>query len=219
MKDQDDNMKSIASQLRCPSGEAGLEMAKQMNNSNHGMTMNTIYHLDLKANEKLLEIGHGNAKHLAELLNTAPSIDYTGLDISADMKNEAERLNADFIRQKQAQFFLYSGENFPFEDESFDKIMTVNTLYFWENPSATLDEIYRALKQGGICNITYSHKDFMKNLPFTEYGFKLYNDKDVLALIEKTDFKDHQIFSQTETVRSKYGEMVDRTYAILTLRK
>lgn len=219
MDNEVDNMKNIASQLRCPSGEAGLDMAEQMNQTNHGMTMSTTHQLNLKANDQVLEIGHGNAKHVAELFKIAPSINYSGLDISADMQKEAERLNADLIERNKARFLLYSGVSFPFEDTSFDKIMTVNTLYFWENPSAIFNEIYRVLKPGGVCNITYSHKDFMQNLPFTAYGFKLYNDEDVLALINNSRFKEHHIFPQIETVRSKYGEMVDRPYSIMKLKK
>ncbi|MBK6266588.1 class I SAM-dependent methyltransferase [Marivirga sp. S37H4] len=216
---QADDMKTIATQLRCPSGEDGLEIAGEMNKTNHGMTMNTIRHLDLKGHDRVLEIGPGNAQHLVELMKMAPEINYNGLDISADMKKEAERINADFVRKKQAQFFHYSGESFPFEDKTFDKIMTVNTLYFWEDPAATLQEIYRVLKPGGLCNITYSLKDFMKNLPFTVYGFQLYNDEDVLALIEKSSFNDSQIIPEIETVKSKHGEMVNRTYSVLIVRK
>ncbi|GAA5025398.1 hypothetical protein GCM10011506_10010 [Marivirga lumbricoides] len=219
MESEVDKMKSIASQLSCPSGEAGLDMAEQMNQSNHGMTANTIHHLELKANEHVLEVGPGNAKHLSEIMLLAPSIKYTGLEISVDMKKEAERLNVGFINQKQAQFHLYSGEKFPFEEAVFDKIMTVNTLYFWENPSATLNEIYRVLKPGGACIITYSHKDFMKTLPFTQYGFQLYNDEDVLALLERTIFKEPQVFLEIETVKSKHGEMITRPYSILRVTK
>lgn len=214
-----EQLKNIASQLRCPNGEAGLEMADEMNKTNHGMTMNSIRHLQLAKNEKVLEIGPGNARHLAELMEMAPGLEYTGLDISVDMKEAAAKINATLVKQKQAQFLHYTGDFFPLKDVFFDKIVTVNTLYFWENPFITLLEIYRVLKPGGICNITYSHKDFMKNLPFVEYDFELYNDEDVLELIKESDFKAPQIFPEIESVKSKHGEMVNRPYSILSLRK
>ncbi len=214
-----DELKNLASQLRCPNGAAGLEVAEQMNQTNYGMTMSTILYLELKPDDVILEIGHGNALHLADIFNLAPSLKYSGLDISLDMKKEAERINENFVKNDQAAFFHYEGQSFPFEEAVFDKILTVNTLYFWENPSATLNEIYRVLKPGGLCNITYSHKDFMKNLPFTEFGFQLYNDEDVLTLIEKSKFKHPEIRFETEQVNSKNGEFVNRTYSILSILK
>jgi ubiquinone/menaquinone biosynthesis C-methylase UbiE len=39
------------------------------------------------------------------------------------------KLNKD---KNQADFVLYEGEKLPFEDRTFDKIFTSNTVYFWK---------------------------------------------------------------------------------------
>lgn len=219
MKIDPNQMEIIANQLRCPRGKAGLEMAEQMNESNYGMTLNTIQNLKLKAKNVILEIGHGNAKHLPEILEAAPDLKYLGIEISTAMKNEAERLNSTFVKNKKAQFFHYSGDLLPFKNNSVHKVMTVNTLYFWKNPVTTIQEIYRVLKRGGLFNIAYCHKDFMKNLPFTAYGFQLYSDEDVLYLLANTEFKIVKLTHHEETVKSKHGEMVNRPYSILSSKK
>jgi SAM-dependent methyltransferase len=60
---------------------------------------------------------------------------------------------------------LYEGKKLPFEDETFDKIFTVNTVYFWENPVEFLNEIYRVLKDDGTFVLTFGQRDFMEKLP------------------------------------------------------
>lgn len=38
----------------------------------------------------------------------------------------------------------------PYDDESFDKVIAVETLYFWPDPVANLKEVHRILKPGGL---------------------------------------------------------------------
>ena len=83
---------------------------------------------------------------------------------------------------KPIAVFVYDGQNIPFGEQSFDKIFTVNTLYFWKEPNTFLEEIYRVLRNNGTFVLTFGHKDFMSNLPFTQYGFQLYHTEDVEKL-------------------------------------
>ena len=39
-----------------------------------------------------------------------------------------------------------SGESLPYEDNTFTKICTVNTIYFWSNPQAVLKKCDRLLQ-------------------------------------------------------------------------
>ena len=180
------------------------------------MTKETIKALILTDNEKVLELGHGNAGHLTYLLDFAENISYTGLEISETMKIEAENINQKYL--SQAKFQLYDGNKIPLENESFDKIMTVNTIYFWENPVEFLNEIYRVLNEHGSFVLTFAKKDFMKNLPFTA-DFKLYNYEDVELLISQTNFKRMIKSDKEEFITSKSGEQVKREYIVLTIKK
>ncbi|MNK72756.1 hypothetical protein D3C87_922400 [compost metagenome] len=132
------------------------------------------------------------------------------------MKTEAENINQKYI--SQAKFHLYDGNKIPFEKESFDKIMTVNTIYFWQNPIEFLDEIYRVLKNNGSFVLTFAKKDFMKTLPFTA-DFKLYNDEDVEEFVAQSNFKRMIKSNKEEFILSKTGEPVKREYKVLTIKK
>jgi len=78
-------LKELESQLNCPTGEKGKEIAKEMNNSNIDMTIASIEAIKIKDNNIILEIGHGNCGHLNEVLKQAENIHFFGLEISETM--------------------------------------------------------------------------------------------------------------------------------------
>jgi ubiquinone/menaquinone biosynthesis C-methylase UbiE len=184
-----EELQAIASQLKHPAGEKGIEMANMMHETNINMTRHSIQNLDISAGNSILELGHGNAGHVEFIFEQAENLKYYGLEMSGLMFQEARRINRNFVSQKQAFFSLYDGNIIPFQDAFFDKIFTVNTIYFWQNPEKLLSEIYRILKPKGIFCITFAEESFMKQLPFTKYEFQLYSTEKVEKLIQKTAFK------------------------------
>lgn len=214
-----EELQAIASQLKHPTGEKGIEMANMMNETNINMTRHSIQNLNISKENKILELGHGNAGHVEFLFEQAENLKYYGLEMSELMYQEARQINRNFVSQKQAFFSLYDGDKIPFEDESFDKIFTVNTIYFWQKPEELLLEIYRVLKTNGNFCITFAQEDFMKQLPFTQFEFKLYSTEKAQQLIEKTPFKIVYTETQTEKVKSKTGELADRDYTTIVLEK
>ncbi|MGO4709674.1 class I SAM-dependent methyltransferase [Chryseobacterium sp. 2TAF14] len=215
---EETDLKILAQNLGNPQGEKGIEIGEMMNATNIGMTQESIKTLLIEDGEHILEIGHGNAGHLKSILNKAKKLKYTGIDISETMNKEARKLNAQF--KDQAEFILYEGNKFPFNDEVFDKIFTVNTVYFWEDPVEYLNEIYRVLKKSGTFVLTFVQKDFMEKLPFTAYDFKLYNNEDLEELISQSNFKRMKISEKEEEVKSKTGdELIKRIYTVLTIKK
>lgn len=215
---EEKDLKILAQNLGNPQGEKGIEIGEMMNATNIGMTLESIKTLLIEDDEQILEIGHGNAGHLKSILNKAKDLKYIGIDISETMNKEAQNLNAEF--KDQAEFILYEGKKLPFEDEVFDKIFTVNTVYFWENPVDFLNEIYRVLKDSGTFVLTFAQKNFMEKLPFTAYDFKLYNNDELEEIISQSHFKRMKISEKEEEIKSKTGdELIKRIYTVLTIKK
>jgi ubiquinone/menaquinone biosynthesis C-methylase UbiE len=210
-----DHLIEIAKQLSHPAGEAGIRTADQMHSSNIGMTRTTITDLDLVADDSVLELGHGNGKHIIEILAHHESIRYTGLEISELMSAEAHKA----IPKENTSFAIYDGLNIPFETNYFSKIMTVNTLYFWKNPPHLLDEVYRVLQPGGKFCCTFAEKDFMEKLPFTKFIFELYDRNKVTKLFQGTSFRTIKFKEYTEELSNKEGQSIERKYTIAILEK
>lgn len=214
-----EDYKELASQLRNPSGENGTEMGHVMNETNMTMTKETISNLSLVDNDIVLELGHGNGHHIKDVLTQATSLSYIGLDISPLMKQESEKFCQKNKLINQTTFHLYDGKKIPLASNSVDKIFTVNTIYFWDEPDYLLNEIFRILKENGKCYITFVTEESMKNLPFTEFGFTKYNESKFISFIEKSDFKLANIQTKSETINSKLGTLVQRDFIIGQLEK
>ena len=212
-----EQLAALASQLSHPSGEKGLEIAEMMNETNSGMTKNAVSNLNLNSGDTVLELGHGNAGHLSFLFSICQNIQYTGLEISTLMNQEAQQLNKPFIDNQKAAFVLYDGKQIPFADNQFDKSFTVNTLYFWPNPLAMLSELSRVLKPKALFSLTFAHRSFMETLPFTPFGFTLYNPDEVMKIITQSSFKLKLEDFQTELVKSKTGESMERQFSTFVL--
>nr|WP_315033574.1 class I SAM-dependent methyltransferase [uncultured Chryseobacterium sp.] len=213
-----EELKILAQNLANPQGEKGREIGEMMNTTNLSMTLESIKALAIEDNEQILEIGHGNAGHLKSILALAKDLKYTGIDISETMHKEAKRLNQEF--ENNASFVLYEGTKLPFKNETYDKIFTVNTVYFWENPVEFLNEIYRVLKDDGTFVLTFGQRDFMEKLPFTAYDFTLYDNEEMEQLISKSYFKRMKISEKEEDIKSKTGnETIHRIYTVLTIKK
>lgn len=207
---------TLEKQLSCPEGSTGVELANTMHASNIGMTEATINFLEPKHQDKILELGHGNCHHLSRILEKAEAIEYYGLEVSETMYKEASTFNND---QKQAIFKLYDGLSIPFEDNFFDRIMSVNTIYFWSNPVQLLKEIQRVLKTGGSIVLTFANKSFMETLPFVKQRFKLYDLEKIEELLISTSLQIVDVLQKTEQVKSKTGTNVDREFTLVKIRK
>lgn len=209
----------LGRQLSHPKGEFGLEVAKNMQMTNIGMIKSAINALEISANNKVLEIGHGNCEHLPLILEQSKNVGFYGLEISETMKAEAELKNKAYLKNQTVQFKLYDGENIPSTNHFFDRIMTVNTLYFWKSPLQFLEEIYRVTKPNGVFVIAFAQKQFMEDLPFVKEKFQLYNNHDLSELVSKSSFELFNITDEAETVTGNAGEFINRNYSIAVLKK
>lgn len=198
----------VAGQLRHPSGEWGIKTGINMNHANMGMIVRAFALSDLSGKEQLLELGPGNGAHLADIMKQLPGLRYTGVEISETMIQEAsERCRG----MNNIAFLMTDGKTLPFGDQAFDRVVTVNTVYFWEEPAAYAAEIRRVLKAGsGIFCLGFVSSDSMEKLPFTRHGFELYDLEKAERLLTDAGFVIRSVVSETETIRSNTGENIER---------
>jgi ubiquinone/menaquinone biosynthesis C-methylase UbiE len=85
------------------------------------------------------------------------------------------------IEEGWLQVELASVEAIPFEDESFDRILTVHTIYFWPDPERGLREILRVLKRGGRLVLATDIKGPPKAI--ARHGFSSYGEEQQAELL------------------------------------
>ena len=158
-------------------------MGEWMNRGNLQMNMDALAAVQPAPNEALLEIGMGNGYFVHELMSREGSLSYIGCDYSPEMVVAAKQLNAGWVVSGQVQFVVGEVTALPFADHQFDKVFTVNTIYFWEQPAAALREIKRVLKPGGLLVLSLRPRRQMEKYPFTQFGFTLYSMESAQALL------------------------------------
>lgn len=215
----EEELKEVARQLGNPDGANGVKTGERMNLSNANMINRGVESLDIKTGETVLEIGPGNGSHVGSIIDVADKVIYYGIDISETMILEANKLNEGLVINGQVIFALSDGNKLDFQDGFFDKIFTVNTVYFWRDPVAYAKEIFRVLKPGGVFGLVFSDKSFMEQLPFTKFGFQLYDKNLAKKLLQQAGFSVNETIEETETTQSNLGEFVDRPIVIMLATK
>ena len=181
-------LKHIATQLRKPQGEAATQVGEKMNDGNRHINLRAIRRLEVKPGDNILEIGMGNGFFVSSIVSVAPNVRYTGCDYSPEMVQQATVRNQAAVASGQARFLAAEAGSLAFPEGVFDKIFTVNTFYFWENPAEVLAEVYRLLKPAGTLLIGLRPKATMQHYPFVSYGFRLYDAGDITPLLSAAGF-------------------------------
>jgi len=97
--------------------------------------------------DKLLDLGCGKGATI-KYISDFYKIDICGLDISESLVAAANEIN------KDAVIVISSGENTPFEDDTFNGVFAECTLSLMDNLEKTINEINRIMKCGGYVIIS-----------------------------------------------------------------
>lgn len=134
---------------RKPQGEEGRQMLSRMNESHASVTQWALGFFDFQESDRVLDIGCGGGATLARMAGHIVSGHLTGIDYSGTSVEMSRELNTDAVKSGKMDILEGSVEQLPFEDGAFDKIITVESFYFWPNPVENLKEVHRVLKKGG----------------------------------------------------------------------
>lgn len=111
--------------------------------------------------EKVLEIGFGTAINLKFYPDNVKHI--VGIDANEGMLKQAEKKIAE--SKIKVEIIHQSSESLPFEDNSFDAVVSTYTLCSIKNVDSALKEIYRVLKPTGRY---YFLEHGLADKPFTQ---------------------------------------------------
>lgn len=161
-----------------PTGEAGQQMLARMNESHASLTAWGLSHFHWCGDETVLDIGCGGGANLHRISTHITTGHLTGVDYSATSVQTSRQTNADDIATGKMTVCEGSVEALPFTDQTFDKITTVESFYFWPNPPENLKEVRRVLKPGGtfllIAEI-YGHDGLSADVRENIERYHLYN--------------------------------------------
>lgn len=111
---------------------------------------------------RLLEVPIGTGVLTMPLYKELAGADITCLDYSADMMRNAER-RVDVMDVRNIRFVQGDVGALPFEDESFDIVLSLNGFHAFPDKGAAYRETFRVLRPGGIfCGCFYIKGEFQR---------------------------------------------------------
>ncbi len=186
-------IKKLTANARKPSGIWGRLMIKKMNATHYDMTVWSLNNINLPKDGAIADIGCGGGR-CVRILNKMSEAEIFGVDYSPLCVSEALKKNKGSVKNGKVKILQASVYKLPFDDCSIDCAVSVEAVYFWDEPDKAFCEIKRALKPGGSLNIvcemvknddgTGSHDevaDFLK--------LKYYSITELKELFERNGYK------------------------------
>jgi SAM-dependent methyltransferase len=145
-------VRAVGEQFARPTGILGILAGVVMAGSNRDLNRWAVSLLDLRGDERVLEVGFGPGVAIQELSRSVPDGFVFGLDGSGVMLRQASRRNARAIREGRVALAL--GDVAGVADlcasgAPFDRILSVNSAPFWEDRPARLRDLLGQLRPGG----------------------------------------------------------------------
>lgn len=181
-----------------PQGEDGATMLKRMNESHSPVTCWALEHWQIAPGEEILDIGCGGGATLKRMGEKITTGHLTGIDYSPVSVETSLKTNRQDVESGKMKVLEGSVEALPFADDGFDKIITVESFYFWPDPQENLKEVQRILKKGGTFLLvadTYNKDGLDPKTLENIYRFHLFTPtaEEFRELFEKAGFTDIQI--------------------------
>ncbi|MCL2575418.1 MAG: class I SAM-dependent methyltransferase [Defluviitaleaceae bacterium] len=171
--------KFISKNLAKPDGFVGKIVLRVLNRHNRLMYDEVIRLLDVGQGDVVLEAGCGNGVVLNTLAKRAGDASFVGIDISQSAVEAAIRQNKTFVKNGRMKVDLGDVAKLSFADELFTKVYTINTVYFWDDLNATMQEIYRVLRPNGVFINTLYTNETLKKYSYTQYGYKFFSTQEL----------------------------------------
>src|SRR2546421_3266924 len=123
----------------------------KMENHHLDIAAKTIRKMELRPGERVLDLGCGSGwatRLLARLVGDGPNGfgQVVGLDVSDEMVRQARQASKDF---ENILYVWGSAQQIPWEENFFDKVLSVESFYYYPDQDRALAELFRVLAPRG----------------------------------------------------------------------
>lgn len=149
--------------------------------------------MDLKPGDHVLDLGCGSGWLCRRIARLVPKGHVLGVDIAAEMLRRAEAASRQY---SNLNFKEGAADRIPCESDSVDKIISVESSYYWPDPEAGVREMFRVLRQGGSAWILINY--YVENPhshqwgPIVNLSTHLLSISDWMAFYSSAGFKNIQ---------------------------
>jgi len=158
---------------------------------------------------KILDVGTGPGYVPIEIAKRNEEVFVDGIDLTRKFREIGERNARNAGVSARVHFETGDATKMPFDDNSYDVVISTGAMHHWKYPARVIDEMYRVLKPGGrtvFCEVVLKDKlpeNVRKNIDdwFRCIGGAL-PEKEFIALMEGVGFRNIQVISEVRNART-----------------
>ena len=184
-----DFSKFFSEQARKPSGIFGKVIMSAVFDIGNAFLNNYVSELlSVQSGDHVLDIGCGTGKLISNLSNQVSDGFFEGVDYSATMVSKARRRNKKNIKFGKVKIIEGDFDQLSYKKKSFNKVSSVNTIYFWPQPEFMAQKISNILKPGGLFVVAFENIEQLEQRNLNKNIFHLYSANDVIDLLANSGF-------------------------------
>jgi ubiquinone/menaquinone biosynthesis C-methylase UbiE len=175
----------FSEQARKPKGMFGhVIMSAIFNIGNAKLNELVNKTMSVQDNDHVFEIGFGTGKLIDKMARQIKQGVIEGVDFSEIMVSIAEKRNRAHIATGKVKIKQGDFDEIPLNKEYYNKVCSVNTIYFWKKPEFTARRVAVILKPEGKFVVGFEDK----RRKLDSDVFHLYSKADVKKLLLKAGF-------------------------------
>lgn len=157
----------------------------------------TMQLMDLKPGQRVLDLGCGSGwatRIIARIVGEGDSPGQVlGLDVSDEMVRRARAQSRDF---ENVMYVWGSAEQIPWQENFFDRVLSIESFYYYADQDKALDELFRVMAPGGKLFILINlYKDNSYSLRWVDelkVPVQVRSEQEYVELLGKHEFRDVQ---------------------------
>jgi arsenite methyltransferase len=159
------------------------------------ITEKTIRRMDLRSGQRVLDLGCGSGwatRMLARAVGSGEksSGSVVGVDISDEMIRQAREASAEF---ENVAFAVGSAARIPWEENFFDRVLSVESFYYYPDQDVALGEIFRVMAGGGrlfiLINLYKDNPYSLQWVPKLKVPVHIRSAAEYVGLLKKHGFE------------------------------
>jgi ubiquinone/menaquinone biosynthesis C-methylase UbiE len=184
----------IARFLSGPAGSArGLAtrwiLGPLWNRRNRALNDAAFGALHLQADDRVLEVGFGGGYLLARMACVVTAGLVAGIDVSPSLAAACRDRLREVGSSSRLDLRAAPAESLAFPDAHFNKAVSVNSVFYWQDAPKAMLEIARVLQAGGHLVLVFTDQHSMEDRPVGKVGLTLYDEGRMRSLLAAAGFQ------------------------------
>lgn len=165
----------------------------EMEDHHSDITDQTLALMKLEPTDRVLDLGCGTGWASRRMAREVTAGEVVGLDVADEMLRRAEQTSSGI---KNVRFIWGSAEKIPAPDNSFNKVLSVESFYYYADQGGALDELRRVMAPGGklfiLINLYRDNHYSLRWVKELKVPVQALSEAEYLALLRQHGFHDVQ---------------------------